>query len=203
MANSWGYPSEVDGLANAADDAARAVSQIRSFGGADEAAARGRLGYFWNLKAQTYSGLSASGQFYSNKLDIWVKNLWSRMAQTLSFMAAKADDSAQARYASEAQQASAAAQALVDSTNQQGSRLAASVANTSSEAKNIKAYGDANAVDARYSTAFMDQAKKVATTPLFGIPLWVWAAGGLALILLLEAGPAMASASAYRRAAAE
>lgn len=203
MSNTWGYPSELDGLANTADQAADAVARIRAVGDEWETAARGRLGAFWNLKAQVYGGLSPQSQFLANKLDIWVKNLWSRMAQQLSFMSAKVDSAAQARYAAEAQQASAAAQALVDATNQQGSRLAASTQNTATDAKNIKDYGDKNAIDATYGTAFWDQAKKVANTPIIGVPLWVWGAAAVTLLLLLEAGPSMAAARVARSYAEE
>lgn len=199
MANSWGYLPEVDALANAADAAAAAVARIRSYGGQDEAAARGRLGAFWNIKNQIYGALSPQGQAQATTLDIWVKNLWSRMAQQLSFIAAKDDDAAQARYAAEAKQASDAAQALVSAAGRQGTAMSRSVNNTAADAKVVKAYGDTNAIDATYSTAFLDQAKKVANEAVFGIPLWVWLAGGVAVFLLIETVPVASAIRSARR----
>lgn len=39
--------------------------------------------------------------------------------------------------------------------------------------------------------------------PVLGVPLWVWLAGGVALLVLLEAGPSMAAASLAQRYAEE
>lgn len=199
MANAWGYPSELDSLASAADAAALAVAQIGSYGGGEEAMARQALGAFWNLKAELYRSFDQIEQRDADKLDLWVKNLWARMAQQLSFMAAKDNPSASMRYVQEAKQASAASQALAVSTNQQGSRLAASAAQVARDSNNQQTYNDANAIDARYSTAFWDQTKKVLNTSFLGVPTWIWLAGAAAVGVAIFAGPEIAGALASRR----
>ncbi|HEX9082949.1 MAG TPA: hypothetical protein VF768_11765 [Holophagaceae bacterium] len=96
-----------------------------------------------------------------------------------------------------AQAASAAAAAGVQSQAQATLTVGQ---NAQRGAGNTASFVDAQASSMVKPPNLLDELKNTLSTPLLGVPMWAWFAGGLALVLLISTAPAAAEAAAIRRA---
>jgi hypothetical protein len=148
-----------------------------------------RLSAFWQDKASAWTSDPTTQQQLTS-LDADAHSIWARM-EDLKAMQADTGSPERTQHAQTAAQAWAKAAALkaqsggIASTVQSYQRLAAASAAS-------PAILDQTIIDTRYSTAFKDQAGKVAGSifgaDLLGVPVWAWVAGLGLLTVAIVAG---------------
>lgn len=174
-------------MATVQDAQAEIQSANNAWGRRDLEATAVRLSAFWNAKAAAWTA-DPYVQTQLTALDAEAHSIWARM-EDLKAMQSDTGSPERTEHAQLAAQAWAKAAALKAqaggsiTTVQTYQRLASASAAS-------PALLDRTMVDTRYSTAFREQAGKVAGSvfgsTMLGVPVWAWAAGaGLLTVALL------------------
>jgi len=137
---------------------------------------RYNLGQFWILKGDHYAEDPAAW----DRLDLRAHKAWAAISE----LGMVADNPpAQKKYQDEAQQAYAGAKSIAARLGQSTSTLDRNSQSSSAWYAEAQTHG----VDDRLSVALADRANELLeeANAIFGIPLWVWGIGAVAVLYLL------------------
>lgn len=157
---------------------------VEAEGDENEQNTRYNLQQWWAAKADLYPTASPAIQADLNTLDMWAHRWWGQLESKLAVLSAGDEAKVQA-YSAAATEAYTKSAALAEIIQNQ--RMTKSATNQAADASTIPAWVKQNIPDTTFTKALVDQFKTSAgTLGLFGLPWWVYAAGGVLLLVLLK-----------------
>ncbi len=180
--------SGLDELARWVVWAGREASLMQAEGDSHEKAARYNLDQFWKAKAAMF-GVAGDLQQDLIKLDMWAHRYWGILENRLVYLTS--DPEKRYGYGQQSTAANARAAVLAKMLKQPGAaRLVKNAETMKVENSTVAEWANKNMPSTSYWDALADQFKTATgSLGLFGIPWWAYAAGGVALLLVLMPSP--------------